>query len=187
MMLCEALYPSLQILEIALRNTLDRVLTDKYGTTRWFEPPRSPLARWEQTAVEKAREAIEKRSKTVTPGRLVAELNFGFWTSLLDRRYEHGQILWPGLLKPAFGHMPRRIRTRRNLARRLNGARTLRNRVFHHERILHWEDLSLRHAEIMETVGWISPELQAIARVVDRYDQVRASGLAECCDRLDAL
>jgi len=43
--------------------------------------------------------------------------------------------------------------------RNSSGNRELRNRVFHHERIIHWADLDSRHAAIMETLGWISSEL----------------------------
>ncbi|WP_444945362.1 hypothetical protein ACJJIP_13825 [Microbulbifer sp. VTAC004] len=61
-------------------------------------------------------------------GRVIAELSFGFWTSLLDRRYK--QVLWPRLLKTAFPEMPRRLRTRNNLSRRFQRICHLRNRIF---------------------------------------------------------
>ena len=35
--LCEALYPSLQHVEIALRNSLHRTLSNHFGTDMWFD------------------------------------------------------------------------------------------------------------------------------------------------------
>lgn len=44
----------------------------------------------------------------------------------------------------------------KTLDQRWKRIRDLRNRVFHHERILHWNDLDQQHAEILEAIYWIS-------------------------------
>jgi len=39
----------------------------------------------------------------------------------------------------------------------LEHVRALRNRVFHHERIVHWKDLDAQHDLILQIIGWINP------------------------------
>jgi len=175
--LSEALYPTLQTLEVALRNSIHQAASASYNNCLWFDDPSSPLLRFEREAVEAVKCILNRRHKPIEDGRVVAELNFGFWTSLFNRRYE--QVFWPRMLKRAFPHMPRRIRTRRNLSNRFNDIRKLRNRVFHHERIIHMQDLPRVHTEIIEAIGWISPVLQRYVREVDRFPHLHGNGLVE--------
>ena len=45
--------------------------------------------------------------------------------------------------------------------------RDLRNRVFHHEHILHWGDLDQRHQAISEIIEWMSPELPELNNPIE--------------------
>ncbi len=54
----------------------------------------------------------------------------------------------------------------------LTEIRRLRNRVFHHERIVHMAQLKDIHGRVLETIGWISPELLHVALLVDEFDAV---------------
>ena len=72
----------------------------------------------------------------------------------------------------------------RKLDGRLNSIRELRNRVFHHERIIHWKDLDAQHAGILQLIGWISPELCDLALSLDRYAAIRKSGEAPWIEKL---
>lgn len=184
-MLSEALYPTLQTLEVALRNTVHQAASSAYNNSLWFDGPNTPLQRFEREAVVTAKDYLARRHKPIEDGRVVAELNFGFWTSLFNRRYE--QVLWPRMLQPAFPHMPRRLRTRRNLSNRFNDIRKLRNRVFHHERIIHLQELSRVHTEIIEAIGWISPTLQAFVCKIDRFPHVHGNGLVEARSLIRSL
>jgi hypothetical protein len=65
----------------------------------------------------------------------------------------------------------------RKLDVRWNRIRDLRNRVFHHERILHWTDLDAQHAALLEVILWASPELHQLTVVLDRYRAIRQGGL----------
>lgn len=55
--------------------------------------------------------------------------------------------------------------------------RQLRNRVFHHERILHWKTLEQQHLDLLELIKWISPELEEAAVALDRFKTIRSDGL----------
>ena len=63
----------------------------------------------------------------------------------------------------------------------------LRNRVFHHEPIWHLQDLELRHREILETIGWISPAVLAITRMLDRFSSVYTMGPQRYTEELDSV
>lgn len=171
--LSESLYPLLQGIEIALRNSLHNAASQRFGREDWFEDNRliHPVDRG---FVNSARETIAKSHKPTEPARIVAELSFGFWTSLFDVRYE--QRFWPWLLKPICPYMPRTLRTRAELSRRLNGIRRLRNRVFHHEPIWYWRDLTQQHRELAETLYWINPAMEQFVGMLDRFPQVMSQG-----------
>ena len=96
-------------------------------------------------------------------------------------------MLWPKLLEPVFPHCPRSQRTRRNVYVRLDEIRRLRNRVFHHEPIWHLPDLEERHQEILETIGWISPAMLEMTRLLDRFDSVYTTGADHYARELDSV
>jgi len=58
-----------------------------------------------------------------------------------------------------------------------NRIRKLRNRIFHHGRIIHWKKLSQQHQEIIESIGWISPELREMAEALDTFQSTYDDGL----------
>ncbi len=176
MALSESLYPTLQLMEIALRNTIHHTASQYFGRDDWFDVPDVLKHDHERDAIRKAKLALSRQRKKTDSSRIVAELSFGFWTSLLDSRYE--QTLWPRLLQSAFPHMPRRRRTRSELSKRFLTVRNLRNRVFHHEPIWHWQDLVLQHEQILEALAWINPAACDLAQVLDRFKSVHSAGTA---------
>lgn len=184
MTLSEALYPSLHSLEIGLRNTLHNTLTQDVNNSLWFDLPNILLPD-EANRVYEAKQELTNVGKPLDPGRIVAELSFGFWTSLLNARYE--QRLWPRLLQSAFPAMPRTLRNRKNISRRLNEIRKLRNRVFHYESVSRIPSLTRKHADILEAISWINPELRSMVELIDRFPEVHRSGLAEAVTRVETF
>lgn len=175
MALSESLYPSVQLLEIALRNTIHRAASQHFGRESWFDVHDVLQHNHERDAIQKAKIALTQQNKPHEAARIVAEVSFGFWTSLLDRRYE--QTLWPKLLKPAFPYMPRALRTRKELSKRFHTVRQLRNRVFHHEPIWYWRDLTEQHWQILEALAWIEPAAHDLVRAMDRFPAVQDAGV----------
>jgi hypothetical protein len=183
--LCESLYPTLQGLEVALRNSINDAATTAYRKELWYDDSRVIPHPREQEAVRKAKDTLIREGKPHEAGRIIAELNFGFWTSLFDVRYE--QILWPRLLKAVFPFMPRTIRTRKTLSKRLHRIRHLRNRVFHHEPIWYWRDLIQQHDELREAIGWINPAMLEMIGLLDRFTDVYRRGVESNEEKLRAL
>ncbi|MCK6412572.1 MAG: hypothetical protein L6Q55_09150 [Azonexus sp.] len=177
MALCESLYPALQTCEIALRNAIHTYLTTTLRREDWFDAPSFQLTPWAQLEVRKAKDKIAKSGKVVTAGRVVAELQFGFWTSLFEAHYEQKTAFLPRGIKAVFPHLPKSLHKRKERKGDLERVRTLRNRVFHHERIVHWTDLEAQHDLIVQIIGWISPPLQHITAALDRFHAVRKAGL----------
>lgn len=170
----ESLYPTLQCVEVVLRNAVHGAARGEFGNDSWFDDSSIINSRFEVEAIAKAKAKLQRQRKPLDPHRIVAELNFGFWTSLLDRRYE--QILWPRLIRAAFPHMPRRDRTRRNLLARFNEIRKLRNRLFHHEPIWYWTDLEDKHEHLVAALNWMEPAIADLVTSLDRFPDVYTNG-----------
>jgi hypothetical protein len=174
--LSEALYPSLQTFEIGLRNALHNGLAFRFGRQDWYDHPRHFLDPTATSAIADAKKELSIAGKPFEPGRIVAELSFGFWTSLFNRKYEQPATrLWPQLVQRVFPHRPSHIFTRDHVAKRVESIRRLRNRAFHHERILHWP-LQNCHADLLDAIYWISPTLHHAAVASDRFPTIYRQG-----------
>lgn len=213
--LCAALYPTLHLLEVVLRNSLNAALIYHHsGDMRWYEQPSafSTTKSPHNFAYDNVQKAIARVSKVAqpfapdAPGRVVAELNFGFWTSLLSKQYgspksvqRNWRPLWPDLVPKAFPHFPAATGTKRDrevLATRFDNIRKLRNRVSHHESI--WKGrpdsatnsmvrLDNQFQEIIEALGWMSPEVVYAATTLSNFMVVLNAGPAPYRIRLESL
>ena len=172
---CESLYSPLGMCEIALRNAIHTAMSSFYGQSTWYDV--AELSPWGYSQVGEAKQKIARSGKTVGPGRVVAELHFGFWTSLFEDHYERQTRFLPRGIKKVFPGLPKSLHNRKNIKARLEQIRQLRNRVFHHERIIHWNDLLCQHARIVETIAWISPELSDMALKLDRVLEIHKAGI----------
>jgi len=172
--LLEALYPCLQAFEIALRNGIHSAFSEHYTTAFWFDE--HDLLEWQRATLTEARAQLATYGKPEEPGRIVAELPFGFWSSMFNSPYEE---VWYAdkaiLLDRVFPHIPRALRTRRKVSQRVERIRRLRNRVFHYEPVWNRNDLPNRHAQIDEALGWINIEIRDVMRLSDRFDAVFGS------------
>ena len=169
--LCESLYPSLNFIEIALRNAIHYAACRSFGDEYWFL---TRLSGKEKAIAHGVNKNLKKHKHTPSAGDIVSHLWFGFWVKLLSNSYEG--MLWPQLLKPVFPHMQRRQRTVKNLHTQLEDIRLFRNRVFHYEPIWHLPDLPEQHRLILETIGWISPAMLEMTLLLDRFDSVYTRG-----------
>ena len=182
MALCESLYSPLQMAEIALRNSLNQFLSARCQTPAWYDVL-TGLPTWQQNQLADARQKLTDDGKPVTPGRMVAELHFGFWTGFFNK--SHAQTgLGHTLAGKAFPHAPTAERNMHKLGARWKRIRDLRNRVFHHERIIHWTDLETQHGDILQVINWSSPELHELAVALDRFTSIRRQGLNPWLERL---
>jgi hypothetical protein len=188
--LCESLYPALHLCEVTLRNSLFQVLRREFpvvaqGTrvTCWLDAGTRVLTSEHAERVKAAKQKLVDRLRgsrvPFTPGRLVAEMSFGFWTYLFDSSYGYVSPrtpgLWPRLLDDVFPnlpdsqHVPRR---RGDFAARFAEIVRLRNRAFHHEPLWKEADLDQKHAVVVETIEWMNPAVARALRELDRFGWV---------------
>jgi len=123
-----SLYGLLQGLEVVLRNTFHEILSNAFARADWYVV--APLDIEGQRNIAEAQMRLQRDKKPHMPGRMVAELNFGFWVSLVRPRY--AQTLWDTYLHKSFGVRPKRD----TFYHALDRIRKLRNRVAHHEIII---------------------------------------------------
>lgn len=155
--IAESLHGLIQPLEIGLRNSIHNVLSSDLRKEEWFGS--IGLQTTEVQSVEEAREALRKWKIPITPGRIVAELTFGFWVRLLSRKYE--KSLWVPHLHKSFPEVKKPDRV--IIFDRFDGIRNLRNRVAHHEPLL-MRNLDNDYADIIEALEWICPATAAWIR-----------------------
>lgn len=149
-LLSEALYGPLQALEVVTRNAIHRELTKIHGVN-WFTDGSTlaPILAFEQCEkLAEAQKTLSAKKKQITPGRVVAELSFGFWVSLCSKQYL--VALFIPCLKGAF----RQRLSRAVIFDRLDRLRILRNRVAHHESII-GRDLKEDYRNTVEAISWV--------------------------------
>jgi hypothetical protein len=143
-----AFYGPLQSLEITLRNAIHSLLSTTRGS-RWFDDDQV-LRPAERRKVGDATRHLYELGRQPTPGRVVAELPFGFWVALFANAYD--TTIWRTDLHKLFTP---RVKHRQGLHDALDRLRTLRNRIAHHEPIFQ-RNLHEDYRRIRNLVGFLS-------------------------------
>lgn len=170
--LAEALYISLSVFEVTLRNAISRQMEQMTMRKDWYAVfQNTPELKSLNTEVAQAIRHINKRGEQINPDKIISELTFGFWVTMLNSEYE--LVLWK-YLRLAFPHMPKSQRQRKNVSAPCNALRKLRNRVFHHEPIcwdIHY--VTHLHDQLVEVLSYINQDMPAWLEKIDHFNQVR--------------
>lgn len=148
----EAFFPVLSASEVCLRNTVSARLAELYQPRWWESTEVLTQIRNGKRIVKTAQDKLRKKGP-VTSGGMTAELAFGFWVNMLLPY--HKDVFWSNL-NDAFPNLPQQV-TYTDLYNRCDDVREFRNRVFHHEPIFR-RNISQEYSQIMELIGWLSPE-----------------------------
>lgn len=177
MRLAESLVCIFHVLEVAVRNGIQKEMIIEYKRSDWYEewadldmPAFQELYR----KIGEAKRDLVRRRRSFGHDDIVAELSFGFWTTLFNR-----SSITP-ISKPlmrVFHYCPSHRRRPDVIRSRLNAARTFRNRCFHHEPLL-WNPLHALHEDILELIGWIDPALRRWTEQHDRFPSVLGDWMA---------
>jgi hypothetical protein len=157
-----AFYVPLQGLEVTLRNALHKQLSLKYNRDDWYEI--APINDRDKEKIQKAKDDVFRQHAKIQAPHVVAELSFGFWQTLLNKKYY--QTLWIPTLYKAFPNKPLKL-TDINTA--LLNLRRLRNRVAHHEPIFQ-RHLAKDYENLIQVINWICPET---ALWIDQHNTVQ--------------
>lgn len=146
-----AFWRTLGHVEVLVRNALHRELTawsrKHHGTDRWYLAIDPIVNVQTRRDIAEARRRGTRTGRAEAPGRVVAELNLGFWRFLLARRYDG--TLWRYCMYRAFGG-----KRRADVEHAVSQLHLLRNRIGHHEPI-HNRPLEDLRELALEVAGWI--------------------------------
>ncbi|WP_373533388.1 hypothetical protein [Vampirovibrio sp.] len=181
--LSQALYPSLSLLEVGLRNQMDAALTQLYGLhwlekegTYWIRTPRminQGFPNPEQDAVLKAKQKLLRENGQWSHPKLVAELNFGFWISLFKSHYH--PVIWQRKEKPmrtVFQDNPK-LSPKQAYAQ-LDRVRVIRNRIAHQEAIWNRQTLYDDYQTLLGILGDLGAPLKSMAVELDTFPKIWA-------------
>src|SRR5699024_2440188 len=120
----------LHYVEVALRNKFDHQLSSGFGTPYWFVCDKF-CATVDNGSIKRILTAKKyasrgrRESQVLSPGKVIAELPFGFWLRLIAAKYEH--TLWIPYLHKSFSQAKAPKRAVFN--QQLEKLRQLRNRA----------------------------------------------------------
>lgn len=155
-----AFFESIHYFEVALRNVIDPALQKAAldGSRSWFDdapqvprPANSPLTSKSQGKIKQAKNRILGAGHTESHGHIVAELELGFWWTLLSDEYNRS--LWQPTLQNVFP-----LARRERLHSAIDRIRVLRNRIAHHEPLIH-HNLVDDYNRLLKTASYIEPHL----------------------------
>jgi hypothetical protein len=187
--LSRSFYPLLSMLEVALRNALDRECIKHFSDPNWLvsqktgfmADPRltyTPLSGITKTndflrrSVDEAELKIKKQKIPISHGKIVAELTFGFWTELFEPTH---YALLKGVPIHAFPNLPTN-KKRKHLYTILGNVRRFRNRIYHNEPICFSKcvcDISEAvqiQRMIYEVLNWLSLDVPDWIKKIDDSD-----------------
>lgn len=157
----EAFHLPIQTVEVALRNSICRVLTSIFGPEWGTDDKFTGLLDYPgRKDLEVVRQRLRNRKLPLVNGQIVAGLSFGFWASLLQPRYN--PLVWSSKLRVAFPTLPDAL-GRKMVAARFQHIVWLRNRISHHEPIIRL-DASEEFSQILEAISWICPITGALIK-----------------------
>ena len=157
-------YIPLSVLEVALRNAIAQHLNQFYGQS-WLLNEAQFLQRDALAKIHEAKEKIEKRNEEVTQDKLIAELPFGFWSSLFQKPYD--RIMRTQTLKQIFPKLPSKneqLIDRKYMSSELNKIRKFRNRIFHHEKVIYKPEFENIEQDINKMLIFLDDELDIFVR-----------------------
>lgn len=161
-----ALFEAIAVVEVVVRNEIDNNLK-QWAQSRgadWMDI--APLDERGRADIAKARSRI----KNPTHGKVLAELNFGFWRFLVANRYLHK--IWIPTMNSAFpnleGHPGER---REKVERSIERLWFLRNRIGHHEPI-HTRKIERDVVSMISLLDWICFDTSAWATAQRRIQEI---------------
>lgn len=159
---------TLHHVEVLLRNAIDAQFTPIDPSARprdtWLEDA-SILNAASRKKVAETISRISREGKTPTRGRVVAGLSFGFWRALFDKKYSG---LWVAHLHHAF---PGGSGDRAQIAAVMSNLVPFRNRIAHHETIVH-RPVQSHFDEMLQLATYIDGAAGEWIRSVSRFDAV---------------
>lgn len=168
--LCEALYLPTQFCEVALRNAIHGALSSKHGPN-WFDRGSFTCTLPKRLSEELASVLNNEKAaygQNMTVNHVVSGLSFGFWLSLLTKRYEG--VLWPAYFLSSFPGKPANV-DRQTLYQMADRFRVHRNRIAHHKPVFD-RSPNAEYANMLKLISWVCPETRWLVASISNVNQV---------------
>lgn len=203
--LASAFLPALQIIEVSLRNAIyqsyikyqEKIIERNFPQAQWNYQKGKIDKKWFDScftaannkeafrSLEQAKRQLIVETKQASPENLISKLTFGFWVSMVDKKYD-GQratylTLWPDLRGMVFPNAvdqntknPLSINSIGNELKEIN---KIRNRLSHHEPL--WKNNKayqlgdivnkvIEHYErCLKVIYWINPSGLKMLDLID--------------------
>ncbi|MDZ7476607.1 hypothetical protein U5F73_16690 [Stenotrophomonas pavanii] len=203
---CAQLYPLLQLIEVSLRNAIDRPLSAANPGRSWWangilqyksyrpgSPPPDVVNKLESNfRAARSKVVSDKRSRyqsRVPPSHreVLAKADFSTWEFILDPEFRGDHLIWPAHLGQVFrgdweGRDPTQLLT--YVRDQVRSIRMFRNRVMHHEPA--WKNAGV-HSE-SDAVAFLQGRLKAMKSILSLIHPVQMilaekSGLIGAAER----
>ena len=170
----KALYPLLSILEISLRNRINKAI-ENIIKQNWLideiEQQCILLDNEHKKLLDAKKKLINKGHKQISKDDLIAELSLGFWIHLCTKRYK--TALWhkQSFFRTVFADYPNfsEFDKLSKIFPILQLMLKLRNRIFHHEIVInHPYGIANCYNDLRKLLGFISNDsLQYLDKICD--------------------
>lgn len=187
----QALYPLISILEVALRNGIDKVLIGHFQDYNWLISKRSHFAthhlmlytdsfgnirhdNYFKEKLDRATVILTNKRRDITHENLLAELTFGFWVKF----YESSSIkILHGSPLKAFKNRPSKKLSL--IHSHLNSIVKLRNRISHNEPIcfdkggkLCLKTIEKYEINVCDSLYWIDTDLASWMENINPFKHI---------------
>lgn len=162
-----SLFEAIAIAEVVLRNEFDTNLTAwaQIAGSDWMDI--APIDSKGKKDIKKAR---VRNAKNPSHGKVVAELNFGFWRFLAAKRYLH--TIWIPMMNNSFPNLAGSPGFKRQqIEFAMDRLWFLRNRIGHHEPIFS-RDINKDLQAMNQLLDWICVDTSQWATQLRRVDIV---------------
>lgn len=161
-------YILLSVLEVSLRNSINSYFKKKISEYWLFS---EDLHLDTQRRIEDCKNMIIKRQEIATHDKIIAELSFGFWTSLFRKSYaNYFRIKDIKYIFPNIPKKDKRFISREILDKELNKIRKFRNRIFHYEKIINKSEYQNMKEKILSLLIYFDEEIYIFTKeLTDEY------------------
>lgn len=195
----QSFQPLLSFFEVILRNQLHYALAAHFNDVQWLinqktgfmsDPSLTHTVKktgkvmvndFLKKEVERSERTLIGKKRNVTAGRVIAELNLGFWNSLYET---HHYALLKGVPCKIFKSLPTGY-GRKEVNNAIQEIRTLRNRVSHNEPLCFSNkayDMTYAkemYGKINDFLSWINPDIMVSLKSESMDNVCREIGRAE--------
>lgn len=178
-------YFLLQNLEVSLRNAIYESFKKNYPNSDFFYLfENNSLNRYKSKKEKHSRECWKmlcgvkyklKHMQTLSDGKIIAELNFGFWTELLTSRDNKYTDMWRRIFLDVFPNYKIKSSIDQDktfIALKIDNIRNFRNRIFHYEPIYNQSDLIKKHIDIFDVLTWLNEDMKILNELFDEFKNI---------------